>query len=80
MGKEKSFLTCLHCWTLRLFSLTENAALILTSEVDNCNREPVYLEAMEKSCYSTFCEWKAVGNGTMLLAVIQQWWGAILID
>lgn len=62
-----------------LFSLTENAALFLTSQADKCNwwqtvqiRERVYLEAMEKSCYSTFCKWKAVGNGTELLAVIQQ--------
>lgn len=80
MEKEKFFFTCLHHWTLMLFSLTENAAFILTSQADNCNqwqtvkiRKHVYLEAMEKSCCSTFCEWKAVGNGTKLLAVMRSY-------
>lgn len=64
---------------LMLFSLSGNAALILTSQSDKCNwcqivqiRERVCLEAVEESCYSTFCEWKAVGNGPKLLAMMPQ--------
>lgn len=79
MEKEKSSFTCLLCSGSLL-----RMCLILTSQAEKCNqrqtikiREQVYLEAMDKSCYSALHKWimrkgKAVGNSTDRLALILQ--------